>query len=204
MSNIYNEKYGAFVGSETGYSGFRNYFRVNKFKGLINPQPDEKILEIGCNRAFLLRILAKYSKHVVGIDLKKQGPNNDKKVKCMSATKLEFPPSFFDKVCAFEVLEHIAEIRKVFSETHRVLKSNGRFMVSFPLEIIRGQSALLDACFVYKNPLYARKLHVHKLTPYKVRKIIRRLDFEILESKIVFIPFPSFFMVFRKKNQYFV
>lgn len=198
---IYNQRYGDFVGSQRGYCGFRNKLRIDKFIKLINPRESDRILEIGCNKGLLTLNIAKYSSKVTGIDINKQQIRkiNNNMFCLMSATELNFPSNHFDKMCAFEVIEHIREIDKVFSEVYRVLKMNGRFIISFPFEFIRGQSAILDACLIYKNPFYARKLHLHRLTPHKIRKIIGNLPFSVVRSIIMFIPFPSFVMVLRKE-----
>lgn len=200
--DIYNESYGNFVGSLYGYSAIRNKLRTNKFFKIVNPKKDENILDIGCNKGLLLYRLVPNAKQVVGIDVNEKLVSDlrDQRIKFMSATNLEFLPNSFDKVCAFEVLEHIEEIEKVFSEVSKVLKIEGKFIVSFPLEIIRGQSAILDALFVYKDISYARKLHVHKLTPNKIKKIVKDLPLHIVKTQIVLIPFPSFLVILEKRN----
>lgn len=199
--DLYNLDYGSFVGSKKGYCGFRNRLRTKKFVKLINPQKKDRILEIGCNDGNLISELSKISSNIHGIDINKnliERLNNDK-IQFMPATNLTFNDNYFDKVCSFEVIEHIPRIKKVFSEAHRVLKPKGEFIISFPLEIIRGQTALLDAIKVYKNPLYARRLHVHKLTPKKIKNLIHNVPFHVIGSRIMFIPFPSYVMILQKK-----
>ncbi|MCM2339136.1 MAG: class I SAM-dependent methyltransferase [Burkholderiales bacterium] len=200
--DIYNESYGNFVGSENGYSAIRNKLRTNKFAKIVNPQKDESILDIGCNKGLLLYRLIPHAKEVIGIDINEKLVSSlkDEKIKFMSATNLKFAENSFDKVCAFEVIEHIEEIDKVFSEASRVLKNGGKFIVSFPFEMVRGQSAILDALFVYKDISYARKLHVHKLTPNKIKKIVKNLPLRTTKTQIVLIPFPSFLMILEKTD----
>lgn len=50
-----------------------------------------------------------------------------------SAEKLPWKGEFSDLVCAFEVMEHIKEDEKAFSEVYRVLRKNGVFVFSTPL-----------------------------------------------------------------------
>ena len=71
MEKYYDKKYSSFVGSDYGIIGIRNRYRVNLFTKLINPKKNERVLEIGCNKGVLLLNLAKYSKHVIGIDINK-------------------------------------------------------------------------------------------------------------------------------------
>lgn len=48
---------------------------------------------------------------------------------------LPFEKNFFDLVVAIEVLEHIKDDKKAFSEIGRVLKSKGHFLFSVPLRM---------------------------------------------------------------------
>ncbi|MBI1921724.1 MAG: class I SAM-dependent methyltransferase [Geobacter sp.] len=48
-------------------------------------------------------------------------------------TDLPFGNGKFDLVCAFDVIEHVEEDRRVFGEVSRVLKEGGYFIFSVPL-----------------------------------------------------------------------
>lgn len=170
------------------------------FTKLINPGKHERILELGCNTGDLIARISNFSDDVVGIDINQEqvGLLRNQKIHYMSATDLEFRKDNFDKVCAFEVVEHIPAIAKVFQEVCRVLKPGGKFIFSFPFEIFRGQAALIDAIRVFRNPLYSRKLHVHRLTPRKIKTILDGVPFQIKSWTIKFIPYPTFVMVLEK------
>ena len=49
------------------------------------------------------------------------------------ADSLPFAEESFDLVCACDVIEHVADDRRVFHELSRVLKDNGTLMLSIPL-----------------------------------------------------------------------
>ena len=49
----------------------------------------------------------------------------DYDLRCMDATKLEFPDASFEGVCSFSVLEHLADPRSALREMHRVLQPGG-------------------------------------------------------------------------------
>lgn len=202
MESIYNRKYGSFLASDKGYNGFRNRLRLEKFTKVIKPQMKDKTLEIGCNDGLLLNHLKRFSPNIVGVDINEQQVQKaqSKSIKLMSATSLKFPDCSFDKVCAFEVIEHIPEIKRVFEEAYRVLKPEGKLVISFPHEFVRGQAVWYEAYKIYGSPRYARKLHVHKLRPKHIRKITRDLGFEVTYSKLHFIPFPSFIMTLKKTS----
>jgi SAM-dependent methyltransferase len=198
--NLYDSVYGSFVGSNKGYCGFRNKLRIRRFAELIRPAKEDRILEIGCNGGDLMSHLSHFSDYVYGIDVNVEQVSkaNSKRIQYMSATALKFESDTFDKVCSFEVMEHIADITNVFQEVHRILKPNGKFIISFPLEFIRGQAALFDAITVHKNVSYARMLHLHKLTPNRIRRAIKDIPFSVSLSVIQFLPWPTFIMVLEK------
>jgi SAM-dependent methyltransferase len=52
-------------------------------------------------------------------------------------SELPFNDKQFDLVCAFDVIEHVAEDRQAFSELSRVLKDGGRLIISVPLHAYR-------------------------------------------------------------------
>lgn len=50
----------------------------------------------------------------------------------MSAENLEFKDNMFDAVLMIEVLEHIYDDKKAINEVYRVLKPNGKLIVTAP------------------------------------------------------------------------
>lgn len=200
-NNLYNCKYGDIVGSDTGYFAFRNNLRIKKFIKMIDPKKDENILEIGCNTGKLFKNIAQKCDNAYAVDVNRDAVArlNDNRIRFMSATELEFENGFFDKICSFEVFEHIEDIGKAFENVARVLKPGGYFFMSFPFEVIRGQTALLDAAMLGKGLSLARKLHVHKLTPKKVKKIIKGIPLTVVRQSVCFLPIPLYIMIFRKK-----
>ena len=201
-TSLYSYKYGANVARAKGYAGFRKRLRLKKLLPFINPQAGEKILEIGCNDGTFVRAVAQHGAEVIGVDINQEMimALHDEHFMTMPATNLTFPDNTFDKIYSFEVIEHIPEIEKCFSEACRVLKENGQLIVSFPWEIIRGQAAIGDSLQVYHNIHYSRKLHAHKLSPQKVKAITEELPFIVHKSVLRAIPFPSYVMVFEKRN----
>lgn len=50
-----------------------------------------------------------------------------------SIESLDFPPGSFDLICIFDVIEHIADDRAVFSQIENLLADGGTLMFSVPL-----------------------------------------------------------------------
>jgi len=95
----------------------------------------QTILDIGCGAGFLTNALAKEKHKVSGIDLSKESLSVAKEhdqtktvdYQVASAYTLPYPDSYFDVVCAMDVLEHVDEPKKLISEASRVLKPGGLF-----------------------------------------------------------------------------
>jgi 2-polyprenyl-3-methyl-5-hydroxy-6-metoxy-1,4-benzoquinol methylase len=212
MASVYHRQYATHVGKETGYAGYRNRRRVRLFTELLRPRRGHggRLLEIGCNTGALLTPLARQYREVHGIDqntaaiarakvaLRRQ---RNVHLHIGSATKLPFPANFFDAVCAFEVIEHVRSPRHMLAEIARVLRPRGRAVLSFPLELIRGQAALLDAITIFKDPRYARKLHLHKLWPKRIARLLNETPLRITAARLRWIPFPSFVMELEKASR---
>lgn len=102
----------------------------------------KNILEIGCGRGYYLKALQQIdsSLKITGIDLnekylieaKKYIRNDNVKVIKGDANKLLFKDNSIDAIIASEILEHVPNDNKVLDEIYRVLKKEGRAMISVP------------------------------------------------------------------------
>lgn len=114
--------------------------RINFVSGAISN--NSSVLDIGFGYGFLEKELKK-SKCVlrlVGIDISMEASKRAKKIfgwefLLSRSSNLPFSNNCFDYVCLLEVLEHLYEDESRLSllEAKRVLKRNGRLIVSVPL-----------------------------------------------------------------------
>lgn len=104
---------------------------------------NKKILDIGCSYGWFEKFVAKDAKEITGIDLDEKDLNNarreisDKKIKFEKGSALDlcrFKDNYFDVVVMFDVIEHIPKDseKECLREVKRVLKKNGRFLISTP------------------------------------------------------------------------
>lgn len=168
----------------------------------LEPKPRDRILEIGCNRGKTVRKIKKYSQNSIGIDINLEAVKNavTSNVIEMDGVKIDFPQNYFDKIYSSHTIEHIPDLNKFIKEIERILKPGGRVLLVYPFELFRGSNTLTDAAFVYKDLSVARKLHLHRLTPNKIKQLIMGTSLEHRKSKIHFVPFLSYFTVLEKKN----
>lgn len=181
-------------------------FNPEIFKVLLkylDPQKNEKILEIGCGRGDCIKKIEKYTKNVVGIDISKAALKNavTPRICYGDATNLKFEKENFDKIYSLHTIEHIPNLKKFFSEINRTLKFGGICIIIYPFELIRGLQALGTALIRYKNPLVIRKIHLHKLTPRKIKKIIKNTNLSHVKSKIVLALGIHYITVLKKTDK---
>jgi ubiquinone/menaquinone biosynthesis C-methylase UbiE len=113
---------------------WRYYFSV------LAPQPDDQILDVGCNTAEAERLLLREYHNigkVIGLEkdpkrydyalskLQKDGNPAQIELKLGDALDLPFPDSHFDRAFSVDVLEWVKEPVKALQEIHRVLKPSG-------------------------------------------------------------------------------
>jgi ubiquinone/menaquinone biosynthesis C-methylase UbiE len=173
---------------------------LEKVDRLLSLQPGERVLEIGCGRGHLTKRLAEKGIDVTGIDANPNAAHvsESERVVFMRAEALEFDDDEFDSVVGVHSIEHIPNLRGAFAEMARVLKPGGQALFIYPAEPIMGLFAVPAAIILHKNPLMAREIHCHKLTPKKVRLMLSPLGFEERHHEFNFLRSPQFVSVFEK------
>jgi ubiquinone/menaquinone biosynthesis C-methylase UbiE len=167
----------------------------------LQPKADEKILDLGCAHGFYLKKMEKYTAGITGVDINQEAVREavTDKVKWGDATRLELEDDAFDKIYSLHTIEHISDLGSFFKEAERVLKPGGIFILVYPFEPVRGIQAIGTATINYKNPLMARKIHVHKLNPKKIEGLIKNTSFSHVKSKLIFALGIQYLTVLKKK-----
>jgi len=123
------------------FGSHRNFRRVEECQTLLrwlNPQPGEKILDVGCGEGYLSEKIASRGALVKAIDsnpkaiasARKRVRNEMVEFRELDAAELDYPEAFFDKIVSFCVIEHFADDEKVLSLLARMLKPGGRLVFS--------------------------------------------------------------------------
>lgn len=107
------------------------------------------VLEVGCGACGIFTsYLGKNASYLVAMEIQekhikeaKERLSNFKNISLVRANALSIPflDNCFDLVVCSQVLEHIKDDSKVLSEIHRVMKKNGRLILSVPVppEVIK-------------------------------------------------------------------
>ncbi|RIH64497.1 SAM-dependent methyltransferase [Mariniphaga sediminis] len=95
------------------------------------------VLEIGTGSGYGIEEIAPkvkelwtLDKHYVSIDYNKY--NNTRFIKNKVPPLTNMPDKYFDFVICFQVIEHVEDSEFLLNEIHRVLKGNGKLLISTP------------------------------------------------------------------------
>ena len=176
---------------------------VRRVERYLRPRASDRVLEIGCGRGFLTRRIQRIAPATTGIDLNPQAIANAvaDDLRNMDARALAFPDAVFDKIYSFHAIEHITDLGRAFAEMDRVLKPGGRVLLVYPAEPIRGLYVVPTALLLWGNPLRARDLHVHKLSPRALRPFLAGTSLRVVRTKLQFLLTPQFVTVLRKPER---
>lgn len=99
--------------------------------------PKLKILDLGCGDGRLSAELVKKGHEVWGLDIFPDGIESAKKkginaIEADIESKLPFQDSTFDLVLMLDTLEHLYDEEGSIGEAYRVLKKNGKIIISYP------------------------------------------------------------------------
>jgi ubiquinone/menaquinone biosynthesis C-methylase UbiE len=135
--------------------------------------PPRAYLDVGCGNGYITQMVGSNFDRIVGIDVEPErlkdfalhAANRPTiTVAQMSGSALEFPDESFSLVTAFEVLEHVPDVRATILEMFRVCAPGGMIVVSVPqvwFPIENHGMCIKGRVYERKIPLlpYLRPLH---------------------------------------------
>lgn len=114
--------------------------RVNKVLPTIRRYPGCRLLDVGCGRdCLLLKTAEPFIGSGVGIDLKVRESEGAriKTIRMTMTASLPFEAESFDIVTMLAVLEHLSDPPGMMRETERILRADGRLVLTVPSKIAR-------------------------------------------------------------------
>jgi len=121
----------------------------------------QKVLDIASGEGYGSNLLANDAQHVTGVDISTEAIFHSRAVyekrnlTFQVGSVLEIPceSESFDVVVSFETLEHISDHQKMILEIRRVLKPNGKLIISTP------EKAVYSDQQDYINPFHVKELY---------------------------------------------
>jgi len=130
-----------FINLAEAFTDFSNYRRARSIFSHINSiqkHPEgyvNKILDIGCGRGTLLKILKRMGCECYGFErvgFPSNGPDRDIHFYSGNLIDISFAEGFFDSVIIWHVLEHIDDPISILQETARILRPDGILVIAVP------------------------------------------------------------------------
>lgn len=132
-----------------------------------------KVLDVGCGRsAAFLRTISPQIDQGVGVDfkVKEMQIENVQTIRLKLADELPFADSSFDVVTMLAVLEHIEQERPILQEVRRVLKPNGKLVLTVPsvwaqpvLEFLAYRLKVVDELEIRDHKRYYNRARLKKV-----------------------------------------
>ena len=185
---------------EYSRSRFDDKIRFRKLLSYLHPKPNDRILEIGCNRGIVTKRIQAFSPQAFGIDINQEAIRHGvtHNLFVMDATKLDFDDRSFAKIYSSHTIEHLPEPQKMLKEIDRVLQPGGIAILIYPAEPIRGMLVFHSSWVMLRNPFRIREIHLHKFTPKKIQHLLSGTNLRHVESSFSFFMSPQFFTILQK------
>jgi ubiquinone/menaquinone biosynthesis C-methylase UbiE len=106
----------------------------NIIGGIANEIKINKVLDLGCGTGFMINIVKKYAKEILGVDvtqamLDKVDKSGDAVITLINSDtgSVDLPQDNFDLATAYTFLDHLYDMEPTFNNTFKALKPGGKF-----------------------------------------------------------------------------
>jgi ubiquinone/menaquinone biosynthesis C-methylase UbiE len=170
-----------------------------KLKQLLKFYPQKgDVLEIGCGAGRIISLLRKEKLNCNlfacdisfnSIKVAKKLHGNGIEFMVSDALNLPYKDNSIDLVYAIDVVEHLQDVDKLFSEAKRILKNNGIFYIYVPCEANKlTLDYILNKINVGNHLKNKWAGHIHRFSSKELAKIVSRNNFKLLTMKYDLFP----------------
>lgn len=156
--------------------------------------PQTKLLDVGCAFGYFLGCCDKYGLETFGIEVSKSAIEEARKETKARLFKHDvnrnlnlFENNYFDLVTAFDLIEHLDSPYKFLKECHRILKIDGKIVITTPNLGAIARLLIKDKWHGFKD-----KTHKYLFTPKSLEFLFKRAGFKIIRLETPFHPLPKF------------
>ena len=158
-----------------------NKVAKSRIERIIESAKGPLVLDIGAGQSFNTVALRKSFPKVISVDRRKRNKDTGERIDtaCDVLNGLPFPDSYADTIVAGEFLEHLLKPYEFLLECKRVLKRNGRLIMTTPNATgyqnvfrSRGRRTLTAHCYCW--------------SPDELNHLVRKSGFEIVKTETFF------------------
>lgn len=167
--------------------------RLGAVLDLVEPEPGERILDLGCTAGAIAHFLSVHGAVAVGVDSeplaieRARGLFPELEFHVADVAELPFEDASFDKAVAADLVEHLddATLAGMLAEAHRVLRPGGTLSVYTPNPRHWVERAKARDLVLAQNPTHIGLRPVEELSA-----AFRRVGFEVdrEEWRPIFVP----------------
>ena len=140
------------------------YEHFHRYSLALDLARGKDVLDISCGEGYGAAALALVARSVVGMDIDQQSVRHA--AARYTAMNLDFRvgdccdipagDATFDVIVSFETIEHLTGQERMLSEFKRILRPDGRLVISSPNKLVYSDSR------AYSNPFHVRELYFHE------------------------------------------
>ncbi|MFH1509917.1 MAG: class I SAM-dependent methyltransferase [Candidatus Nealsonbacteria bacterium] len=168
------------------------FFRWERFRKIIKHIPRNSIVcDIGCGKeGVLLNKISKFIKYGVGFDKNIENKKKEKYelVKLEILEEIPEEKETYNIVTVVAVLEHLLNPEEILKESHRILKKNGKLILTTPTPLAK---PILEFLALKLKLIDRNEMEDHKnyFWPKDVKKILLKVGFKEQNIKINYFEF---------------
>lgn len=168
-----------------------NYYRQERWeykyaKNLV--EKSDACLEVGCGRGYFIKSIETQCSKVLGLELNNDAINlkscSSKIIDESLSSHSTMSPGVYDKVFAFQLLEHLSDPKGFLNDCAKLLKMSGLLVVSVPNDDYMPHQLMQD-------PFNFPPHHMGSYNKSVFEKIGEMLDLELIEVQVQPPHFPK-------------
>lgn len=182
LRRIYSTLQSAFLASVYGYGKTKSLFgyllyldpahlEATKYKVMYLKNVRGRLLDIGCGNGSFIEFMNNYGWETTGLDFDTEAVKTAKQknlnVKLGSLDEQKFPTNYFDVITLSHVIEHVYDPLELIKECFRILKPDGKMVLSTPNNKSLGHKYFKENWRGLEPPR-----HIHIFTRKSIIKIL--------------------------------
>ena len=170
-----------------GKDATENKFRLKEVERF---KKGAKLLDVGCGLGVFLQLAKQNGWQVSGTELSEfaaKHANEKLNIECFlgSLENLGLPPSSYDVITFWHVIEHMRHPLETLQRAHNLLTKKGMIFLATPNDNFCGMRNKEHRAIVNRN-LVEKERHLYFFTPRLLKKMMEKAGFEVVDITVDF------------------